>query len=252
MRFLPRFRTLAVALSLIFVAASLRAQVTIGINFTAGTTPLSSSAQPGVIAGANWNNVNGSSGSNISLVDGSGGATSIQLTFNSQGSYGSFGVPQTSNSATNQMYTGAIFTSGGTVVTITLSGIPYGIYDIYTYASADSSNNSTLSIGTGSTRYYYSSGGTSNSSATDLLLTTSTNSGSPTMGPAQYQLFSGLTGSSVTFTTTGGAGGVLSNNVFGLELVAVPEPSTVALGLGLSALGLVWAKRRRATAQRAQ
>ena len=92
---------------------------------------------------------------------------------------------------------------------------------------------------------YNMSGGTANNVATNLLLTTSTISGSPTSGPAQYQLFTGLTGATFSLSTTGGAGGVISNNVFGLQIVAVPEPAGVALLLGAGAIGLVWCSRRK-------
>jgi hypothetical protein len=133
---------------------------------------------------------------------------------------------------------------GGGGVSITISDIPYTQYDVYVYASQDTYLTNTLSITDGTTTFYYASNGFENFYATSLLLTTSTNSASPTTGPGQYQLFANEPASSLTLTTGGAIGNVISNQVFGVQIVdeasSTPEPASLLMfsgGLGL--LGLL-------------
>ncbi|HLH18011.1 MAG TPA: hypothetical protein VKX45_12355 [Bryobacteraceae bacterium] len=211
---------------------------TIGVNFTNGGILMQPTDQPGVVPGADWNNVIGGSGTGIALHDSTGAATTATISFTAAGVYGGFSHPSTTNSATNLMYADGLYgdPSGGGEVQITLSNIPYAEYDVYVYASQDGSQTNVLSITDGTTRFYYRGNGSSNSSASSLLLTASTNPGSPTVGPAQYQLFSNETLPSVTLTTGGSVHNVISNNVFGLQIVDLtsptPEPDSVLLLAG--------------------
>jgi hypothetical protein len=221
----------------------------IGVNFTGGGAPLAATDQPGVVAGANWNNEIGGSGSNLVLNDSTGAATTALLQYSATGPYAGFTGTSTGNAATNRMYSGGLFGDNTrSEVSVSVSNIPYASYEVFVYASADTTAGNTLSITNGVVTFYYRGNGTFDNTATSLLLTTSTNPASPTVGPGQYQLFSGLSGSTFTLTTGGSLNGVLSNNVFGLEIVdtsSSPEPATVLMlvgGLGLLAL----ARRRRA------
>ena len=150
------------------------------------------------------------------------------------------------------MYSGGLFGSGDggphAEVSITISNIPYAFYDVYAYASADTFSTSTLSSTIGVTTYYYAGDSRPNDVANNLLLTTSTDASNPTIGPAQYQVFRSLSGSSFTMTTAGSVDGELSANVFGLQLVAVPEPSTCAMAFVSLACGAcsMWRRRKRA------
>ncbi len=212
----------------------------IGVNFSAGGFAMAAADQPGIVSGANWNNVTGSSGTNVALQDSLAASTTAVLTYSSAIAYGSYATPAISNAATNKMYRSGL--GGDSIlgeVHITLTAIPYAAYAVYVYASEDTTDTHTLSITDGSTTFYYRGNGSRNSSAASLLETTGTNSLSPTIGPAQYQIFH-ETSSSVTFKTGGSINGVLGNNVFGIEIVdTAPEPGsllTLAGGLGLLAL----------------
>ncbi|WP_241392677.1 PEP-CTERM sorting domain-containing protein [Rippkaea orientalis] len=201
---------------------------------------VASSASPGIVPGINWNNIAGASGNNIILSDDSGTATTTLLTFSAAGFFNGFSPTSTANPATNTLYTSGLFGSNIiSEISLSLSGIPYSSYDLYVFASADTSANNQLSITDGNTTFYYASNGQFNSAATTLLQTTSTIPGSPTTGPGQYQLFAGLTGSSITLTTGGSLTNILSNNVFGFQIVSttsttIPEPSMI---IGLLFLG---------------
>lgn len=228
----------------------------IGINFTGGTDgtghPVAASDQPGIVPGANWNNEDGSSGSGLTLNDSTGTSTTALLTFSATSAYGLFTGVSTPNSGTNTMYLGGLVGNHDfSEVSITVTGIPYGSYDVYVYASADTVDRSTLGITLGGTTFYYAGDGTQ-SSPTSLLLTTSTTLSDPTIGPGQYQIFSGLSGSSLNVATSLSVSNVLSNNVFGLEIVdTTPEPSSLfSLAGGIGLLALVAVRRRGARAQR--
>ena len=217
---------------------------TIGVNFSAGTKIVATSANPGIVAGANWNNVSGSAGSGIALVDDTATSTTARLTFSSAGTYSAFGVPATANAGTNMMYAGGLYGGGpSSEISVTVSSIPYAHYDVYVFASQDTANTTQLSMSNGTTTYYYRSAGAGNAGATTLLQTTSTTSGSPTAGRAQYQVFSGLSSSTLTLNLYGSTPGALSNNLFGIHIVQVPEPSSALLLSGV--LGLAIPRRRR-------
>ena len=224
----------------------------IGVNFSGGQNLLVPTDQPGVVPGGNFNTVVGASGSNVGLADSTGAMTTALLTYNSTTVYDGFSGTNTANAATNVLYQGGLAGNNNQLeVSISVSNIPYALYNVYVYASADTTNTSTLSLSDGTTTYYYASDGSFNNSATSLLQTTSTNALNPTIGPGQYQVFSGLSASTFNVTTGGSINGVLSNNVFGLQIVnaaAVPEPAFVAmsslLALGGGGLLLRWRKTR--------
>jgi hypothetical protein len=236
--------TLLVGFLGLTVSPSLAASI--GVNFYGGPFTIPASGSPGIVSAINWNNIAGTSGTNITLNDDTATATTAQLTFTAPEVYNSFTAINTPNAATNTLYRSGLILNNG--VAISLSGIPYSSYDLYVFASADTSATNQLSISNGTTTFYYASAGQHNSGATALLKTTSTTSGSPTTGPAQYQLFSGLTGSSVTLTAGGAITHVISNNLFGFQIVntaqSVPESSMI-MGLVFFGGGLFAVSRRK-------
>ena len=207
--------------ALLGTAPAVLADTTIGINFTGGAHTLAPSAQPGIVAGANWNNIYGPWGNSMALNESSGLPSTAQLTFSAGQNYDFFSTTNFVNPDTNTLYGGGLccLTS-----IISVTNIPYSSYKVYVYASEDTYALNTLSITDGHTTFYYAGDGRLMSAAPSLLLTTSTNSLSPTVGPAQYQVFE-ETGSSFTLTTGGAITYTLSNNVFGIQIVPNPVPT---------------------------
>lgn len=188
----------------------------ISVNFTAGAWPLRRRSA----AGAVWNNIENASGTAVPLRDSAGNATTARLTFASASSYAEFGAPKTLNAAINRLYRGGLV-GNDTIreVQVSITDIPYPLYDVFVFASADTTDRSPLSITDGQTTFYYRSAGQSNGQAGRLLRTGSEDSSAPTEGPAQYQVFLARTDPTVTLTTGGSRHCVLSNNVFGLQIV---------------------------------
>jgi hypothetical protein len=219
-------RFVVLILSVALTSSTAHAQV-ISINFTGGSQVLAPTDEPGILPAPNWNNLG--IGEDVLLQDDRGTLTTAVYTLvSAAGVYDLFHTPMTANPATNVLYSGGLFGSnvGGGEVTISITNIPYAFYDVIVYASADTTATNLLGItgGTdadGMTTFYYNSGGRTNDHATTLLMTTSTDPFHPTTGPAQYQVFSNLTDSTFTLTTSGSITNVLSNNVFGLQIVGL-------------------------------
>ena len=222
----------AFAIAMFTAATILNADAeSIGINFTGNTVFLQPTDQPGVVPGSNWNNVNGASGNSITLNNSTGSLTTGLLSFASALAVDGVHPPATPNAATNLLYRGELVGNNSIrEVSINLSNIPFTSYDIYVYASQNAGITNTLSITNGITTFYYRGAGQTNDNATHLIETTSTDPSDPTSGAAQYQVFRGLTASSFDLVTGGSIGNVISNNVFGLQVVStafsVPIPTS--------------------------
>lgn len=221
----------------------------IGVNFSGpgpNPFPVGPTDEPGIVPGANWNNVLNAGGSAIPLQDSTAAATTATLTFSAFDPYDGFSILSTANTATSTMYRAGIVGFTSAQVSIAVYNIPYALYDVYVYASADTTDTSLLSITDGTTTFYYASDGSTNAGATSLLLTTSTDPLNPTVGPAQYQIFKGLTSSSLSLLAAGSIGDTISNNVFGFQIVAstVPEPSSFTIFAGIALFGWITLGRR--------
>ncbi len=132
--------------------------------------------------------------------------------------------------------------SGANPATVTVSGLSSfaGAYDVYVYYNAISGPGTVHAAYTiGSTTYY-----TSNSTfdGSTFIRETNTSSSGPYTTGANYVEFVGVTGSSFTLTDNPEN---FRGEINGIQIVGVPEPSSlVALG-GLAVAGLVMAARRR-------
>jgi len=217
-------------------------------------------------------------GTPLTLVDNAGATTIGTFGFNNFGfstlnggstyspSYGAAGGANGGYTPDQQLYNGAASAAyNGYVQQITLGNIPYAQFNVYILATAIANAPGTFgegsvqlfsgsaSVTAGPTYYFGSTAqyGSIPSSPVQYVQATSTDQQNPTMG-ADYVLFSGLTGGNGTiysFDLSGPDNASSSFNSFGgyisaVEIVAVPEPSTIGL-LGLSALSLCAFGRRR-------
>ena len=110
----------------------------IGINFGSGraNASLLPSDTSGVVAQANWNNADGPSGGPITLNDATGTASAVQLTWATDEQW-SFAGPAADANGT--LLTGWISANNVTdpPATVTLTGVPFDLYDIYVYFAHD-------------------------------------------------------------------------------------------------------------------
>jgi MYXO-CTERM domain-containing protein len=145
-----------------------------------------------------------------------------------------------------KLNTGFVFGNG----TFTVSGVPYANYDVYVYELNDASGRvetTTLTAGGPAQTYYGSSATPNDSSHVDqsagtsyvYVLSNSTNVGSPTTN-GDYVQFTGLTGSTFTFTSTAPGNGYVN----GFQIVPTPEPASLGF-VGVSVLALLARRQRR-------
>ncbi len=221
----------------------------VGINFASGhtgqTESLSVSAIVGVVPQGNWNNVTGNVGTQAnvagpmagSLVDDSGIATSMSLSFSSTNSWATSTGALTGNAELLNGYLDN--TNTATPTTITLAGIPFAAYDLYVYVGSDTNNRTGHVTLTGNSTVYFKT----TAAPFDGAFTQATGTSTVDANAAEYVKFSGLSGAGQSLAVGRDGGNV---GVYAVQVVEVPEPSSVILTFFYGAAGLlVWQRRRR-------
>lgn len=228
----------------------------IGVNFAGaqwsiggarGQMVLGAADTAGVVSQINWNNVdpwgNNSGGMaqilgpNAGVIsDNSGAATSVTFSYAAQGMWS---VDQTTHTGNQMLLDGYSDVEGSGNGQYNFGNISYSLYDVYVYVAADSNGRTAgVDINGGSQTYLLTDANGYNYS-NPLIQATATTQGSA--DSAQYVEFDNVTGSSLEVDLN-----YYGQNVglAGIQIVAVPEPSTLALSIaGLALAGLI---RRRA------
>ena len=182
----------------------------------------------GLVSQSNWNQTTPSSGKTGSLddlVNNSGVATTVDLSWSSHGTWanGSLATPS------SQLLKGYLDDNGPDGVHVDVTSIPYANYTVYVYFNNDFA------------------GGTTSLFDIEANGTTYTTSGSFTQ--PQAGVFD--SGNSIMITGLSGdlnlSSGERTNpgisNITGFQIVEVPEPSSAAL-LGLGGLALILRRRK--------
>ena len=229
------------------VTTGVQAQNIISWNENNGQT-IPATGVAGVVAATNWNNsING-----ISLNDESGASTGAAFTIG--GTWGVWGIAGVTSPDGDGTYNRAIFTgyantsSGIGPETFSITGIPYLSYDLIVYFSSDAAaRTGTINDANAALTYDFSTMGlgsfTDTSPTGNAVFTQTTDTGGSNPD-ANYAIFSDLTGSSDTLTLNIANGG----GIAGFQIVAVPEPGTLALA-SLGGLAVLALKRRKTKVQ---
>lgn len=216
----------------------------IGVNFGSdytgggGVLNLAPTDSAGVVAQQNWNNAAGAnSGAALNLIDDSGAATTASVVWSSNNLWGG-GAAAT---ADEKLMAGWL-DDGVAGASVTVSNIPYALYDVYVYFSADNGNagNGGHAVIDGAS--FNSVGVFTNLNAGNGTFFNGHVDGSTGAVDPSYHLAAGLNNATLTVTSTRPAG--FRGAIAGVQIVdVIPEPASVAL-LGLG--GLLMLRRRRA------
>jgi hypothetical protein len=213
-----------------------------------GGNNVPSTGVAGVVPAINWNNSNLSQGNTFSgLVNNTGTATTLGFTI--AGSWGDWGIGLVTSHDANGTYNEELLggyantssgVSGGSL-TVSITGIPYSSYDVIAYFGSDAAGRTgTIKDANAGLTYDFLTIGVPAISGANAVLTqtTDTGGGNPS---ADYAIFSNVSGSSDTLTLSIPNGGGLE----GFQIVAVPEPGTMALAALGGASLLFWRRRSK-------
>ena len=244
--------------SALIPALALQAQI-ISWNVDSYGT-ISGANMAGAVSAANWNdswiengnaiNAYGSPTVINGLTDNSGAATSLNIAYQAWGFWsiqGSAPGQDTDGSYNRNLLNGylnagpAAWGPPVTNSTITLSQIPYAQYNLYVYFSSDTAGR-TGNVSDGTTLYDFTTLGPAEISGANasFIQTSDTAGNNP---EADYAVFSNETANALTITCNPTGGNDQWLGIAGFQVVAVPEPATMAwAGWGIGAALLI---RRR-------
>lgn len=233
-----------------FAAASANASV-ISYNFDnngtvggdgAGSGPVVGE-YAGVVSVDHWYN-SWPDNPSTDLVDDGGNVTTMDIGWwSSHGTWSVGGHPGADDAPTDsiwnmEMLNGYLNSGTGPVVGLDLKEIPFSMYDVYVYFNADVAGREGQVAGKESdtdggpwgpaTTYYFST----NATITSFEQTTDTTDDAADM-PANYAVFSGTSDYFNIETTILDFGGIA-----GVQIVEVPEPTSLALLGGLLLIGI--------------
>lgn len=218
---------------------------------------IGSGEHAGVVDAYNWNNTyalhgnaTGASVGNLNLVDSTGATSTLDIYqlasqnwwnyWSMQGSGPALDADGSSNKRLLNGYNNKGSSEAPFLSRITLDQIPYAQYDLYVYFGTDAAGR----VGTvtdGATTFDFSTLGVASIGGANATLTLTTDTTGANPG-ANYAVFSGLTGSTRTIDVSIPDWG----GIAGVQIVAVPEPGAMTIGLlGFAALGARWRLRRR-------
>lgn len=218
-----------------FAGISAQAQNIVSWAYNNGN-PIPATGSAGVASAINWNLTGDGGSANLSYNDASLSGTTLALA----GGFGAWGIGGVSAPDGDGTYNKAIFDGyyNSLGSTLSLGNISFATYDVYVYFSSDVDGR-TGTVSDGTTTFSFSTMGIAATSGPNAIFSQTTDTGTGNPG-ADYAIFSGLTGGSQTFTIANTSDGM---GFAGIQIVSVPEPSTLALA-ALGGFGLCAWRRR--------
>ncbi|MGJ8696890.1 MAG: hypothetical protein ACSHYF_11260 [Verrucomicrobiaceae bacterium] len=194
----------------------------IGINL--GSNRADSALDPTDSAGAvpqeNWNNTGGANGGPLALVDSLGDATTAEVTWATDEEWSVGGTPADAN---GKLLNGFVSENNNDGSQITITGIPFQLYDLYVYVSHDRANEDVI---LGETNGLFADF-TAIENDTDITAAVTFEEQAVSgEGTGNYVLFTGLTATDIevvlsAIDTNNPAGSIDRNAISGIQIVNV-------------------------------
>ncbi len=211
-------------------------------GFGGALSTIADGTDAGFVSNSHWNNAtvdsqsNGITGSLSNLVNSAGSATTLDVAWTNNGNNW---VGSTTPTSGNQSLFRSYMRPVTGTMTITVSEVPYALYDVYVYVGLHVAPRAGTVGKDGATTPFRVKEASTWTSWQEIV-----NSGDT----GNYIVYKNQTGTSFTLTiANGGISGVTSGGgINGFQVVQVPEPGTTALLIG-GAAGLVlcgWRRRR--------
>ena len=206
----------------------------VNVDFEPNTDDLQTGA--GVVVGSAgdvWNSSDETAG--MALVDSAGNATGVTMTMDAEWPAGKAvaGFERYQNTPQADLMIDGVFGIDATPVTVTLTGVAAGEYDLYAYSGSNNGDPPRVTLVT----------------ANGVSKTIGPNSAVGTLTLVQgadWEVLGVTVGGDQTLSIVGSVVSGGASNLTGFQLSQIPEPSTLILGL-LGAVSLVayaWRKRR--------
>jgi hypothetical protein len=208
----------------------------VGINFEGKTSLSNSAMDPGEVAGAEpqafWNNASAGTGSLSSLLNGTGAATGLSITWRGVGSY----LPIANNPGDQRLMRGLITNIAADPATVTVTGLtaafPNG-YDVLVYFDGYNAADAWATDYAIATQVLRGT----DPPNTDFTGTFVQDTGAG----GNYVRFQDIQGDTLSLSATPLAGSTATINA--IQLIHAPEPATLGL-VALGAAALLRTRRR--------
>ena len=247
---MQRFQTVGMVAAMGFLTAGAWTQAAVtGISINFGTEHAAVGGTAGRVPLGNWNNITGNTSGDTpfqSAVDSDNHVVSgMSMTWSSPNTWNTNGLGFSGED--KNLFSGYL----DQWPTVTITGISYTNSDVYVYQA--SSNGwrgygvSLAVVGTGAVdpATYY--GSTLGDVAGYIQATQTTPAGNGDAPQASYLLFHGNTATGFTISEVKDGRWKDNNGIAGIQIVAVPEPTTMTVVL-LAASGISLMRRRRQVA----
>lgn len=212
----------------------------------AGNSFLEPTDVAGVIGRNHWNNTNGYFGGPTALMDSAGMPTTVSVSWTSAYDY-RWVAFHTGTDPDSKLTNGEFEAETGTKAVVTITGVPYSLYDVYVYFGSQNNGkkgNGTLTPGGGTptTIYYRSNDGYTSpyfQGYQEAIGTNDLNS-----NPSNYMVFHNVTSSSFVYSQQKSAGEIYGTGIHGIQIISVvPEPSAL-MPVGVAMAGVLLRNRR--------
>ncbi len=211
-----KMKLLLLATGLIAVANAQSIGLNLGVSRT--DTSLDPAETAGVVPQMNWNNLSGATGGPLNPIDSTGAATLTEVTWATDEEWS---VAGTASTPDGKLLNGFFSENNNDGSSITITGIPFAVYDLYIYVSHDRDSEDVILTEAGGAFPEFTAVEDNTDVNAPVTFAEQTTSG---VGAGNYVYFSALSNVDLTIQMTAvdlGTGTIDRNAVAAIQIVNV-------------------------------